>query len=126
VEIANAIRETRVVPGNAVGDELAHQRRWRAAAVIVQNLARRGRGVIDARAATKSILETLGIFAEVMQNARESGGPFHSEFLASHAGQSSDGRQMLRQALPSGGIGTIDRMRKIRLVRDCGSLVCQD
>jgi hypothetical protein len=82
--------------------------------------------VIDAGAATKSILETLGIFAEVMQNARESGRASGPEFFASHAGQSSDGRQMLRQALPSGGIDAIDRMRKIRLVRDCGSLVCQD
>jgi hypothetical protein len=126
VEIANAVRETRVVPGNAVGDELAHHRRLRAPGRMFQNLARPGSRVIDARAATKSILETLGIFAEVMQNARESGGASGSEFFASHAGQLSDGRQMLRQALPSGGIDAIDRMRKIRLVRDCGSLVCQD
>jgi hypothetical protein len=114
VEIANAVRETRVVPGNAVGDELAHHRRLRAPGRIFQNLARPGRRVIDARAATKSILETLGIFAEVMQNAREDGGASGSEFFASHAGKLPDGSQMRSQALPSGRIDAFDRMRKIR------------
>jgi hypothetical protein len=54
----------------------------RAPAVIVQNLARPGRRAIDAGAATKSILETLGIFAEVMQNAGKSDGLCRPEYLA--------------------------------------------
>ena len=128
VEIADAVRETCVVTGNAVGDELVHHRRLRAPSRILQNLSRPGRRVIDARAATKSILETLGIFAEVMQNACESGGRVRLRTfrLACRivVRRPSDAAPRLRHLEAS---DTIDRMRKIRLcVGDCGSLVCQD